>query len=152
MWLRGDGVDIETVLVEPPQPPSAGVVLLCGWGDTAQSLAQPAAAWAERGYLAVSISMRGFGRSGGTDDCGLRQPDDVVAVVEWVRARTERVVLMGISQGGQVALLTAARGAPVAAVSGWSAVTDVAAWRVGSTTSGIAEYIDAVCGDGDLAA
>ena len=57
--------------------------------------------------------MRGFGGSGGEDDCGLEQPDDVVAVVDDLRARhpsVARVGLLGISQGGQVALLAAAAG------------------------------------------
>jgi hypothetical protein len=29
--------------------------------------------------------LRGWGRFGGIDDCGLRQADDVIAVVHWIR-------------------------------------------------------------------
>jgi dipeptidyl aminopeptidase/acylaminoacyl peptidase len=155
LTLRGAGVDIEALVFEPSVAATNGIVLVPGFGDTAQDLSQPAAAFAGLGYLAVSISMRGFGASGGSDDCGIRQPDDVIAVVEWVHEQLAtpegRVVLMGISQGGQVALLAAIRGAAVAAVAAWSAVTDVAAWRETSAVAGIRDYIDAVCRDGDYA-
>jgi len=70
---------------------------------------------------------------------GLRQPDDIVNAVgvlaseAWVLNGT--VGLLGVSQGGQVALLAAARGAPVRAV-----------WRATTSCPGIVSYIDAVCG------
>ena len=60
--------------------------------------------------------MRGWAPSGGADDCGLRQPDDVARAVEWMRTLpgvlADRVALVGFSQGGQVALLTAVRDTP----------------------------------------
>jgi dipeptidyl aminopeptidase/acylaminoacyl peptidase len=139
----------------PPAAAANGIVLVPGFGDTAQKLSEPAAAFAELGYFVVSISMRGFGASGGADDCGIRQPDDVIAVVQWVHEQLAtpegRVGLVGISQGGQVALLAAIRGADVAAVAAWSAVTDVAAWRETTALPAIRDYIDEVCGDGDYA-
>lgn len=98
--------------------------------------------------------MRGFGASEGVDDCGLEQPDDVVAVVDDLRARhagLARIGLLGISQGGQVALLAAARGASIDAVAAWAPVTDVARWRATTTFQGIPDYIDARCADGRLA-
>ena len=153
LMLRGSGVDIEALLFEPIDTATSGVVLVPGFGGTAADLSQPAAAFADIGYLAVSISIRGFGASGGSDDCGVRQPDDVIAVVEWMHEQLVpaegRVGLMGISQGGQVGLLAAIRGARTAAVAAWAAVTDVASWRLTSATPGIRDYIDAVCRDGD---
>src|SRR5262249_32073567 len=77
------------------------------------------------------------------------------AVVAWVHEHLAtpegRVGLMGISQGGQVALLTAIRSASVAAVAAWSAVTDVTAWRETTDVARIRDYIDRVCRDGDFA-
>jgi dipeptidyl aminopeptidase/acylaminoacyl peptidase len=152
LTLRGAGVDIEARLFEPSEAATNGVVLIPGFKGTAGDLSEAAAMFAEAGYLSVAISMRGFGASGGRDDCGLRQPDDVIAVVEWMHEQLApaegRIGLMGISQGGQVALLAAIRGAGTAAVAAWSAVTDVASWRETSETLGIREYIDAVCRDG----
>ena len=103
------------------------------------------------GYHAVAVSMRGFGGSAGRDDCGLRQPDDLVAVLGWMRGRGEidgeRLGLYGRSQGGLVSLLAAAR-VPnlVRAVVVWNAVTDIDHWRQHTAHPGIPAYIEAVCG------
>jgi dipeptidyl aminopeptidase/acylaminoacyl peptidase len=152
--IRGVGVDLEAILFAPGTP-TAAVVLLHGWGGSAETMAAPALELAELGYLAVSVSMRGWGRSGGTDDCGLHQGDDVAAVVGWIESTyprcAPRIGLLGISQGGQVALLAAARSSAVAAVVAWAPVTDVALWRETTEYPGIPEYVDAVCADGDLA-
>ncbi|HEV7760378.1 MAG TPA: alpha/beta fold hydrolase, partial [Acidimicrobiales bacterium] len=154
--IPGAGVDLETITFAAGAP-SAAVVLLHGWGGSAETMVAPAEQLAALGYLAVAVSLRGWGRSGGTDDCGLRQPDDVAAVVDWIGSAhprcAPRVGLLGISQGGQVALLAAARGpaVAVAAVAAWAPVTDVALWRRTTEYPGIPGYIDAVCADGDLA-
>jgi dipeptidyl aminopeptidase/acylaminoacyl peptidase len=152
--IPGAGVELEAIVFAVGEP-SAAVVLLHGWGGSAETMVAPAKQLAALGYLAVAVSLRGWGRSGGADDCGLRQPDDVAAVVDWIGSThprcAPRVGLLGISQGGQVALLTAARCPAVAAVAAWAPVTDVALWRQTTEYPGIPEYIDAVCADGDLA-
>jgi uncharacterized protein len=104
----------------------------------------------DAGYHAISESMRGFGGSGGREDCGLRQPNDSIAVLEWMRDRREidgePLGLYGRSQGGLVALLAAAR-APrlVRAVVVWNAVTDIDHWRDNTQHPGIPAYIHTVC-------
>ena len=152
--VAGAGVPIEVLLFTPTQP-AAAVVLLHGWNGSAQDLATPAQQLAEAGYLALSVSMRGWGGSGGDDDCGLEQPDDVTAVLRWLASErpdvAPRIGLLGISQGGQVALLCAARGAPASAVAAWAPVTDVARWKVTTEHPGIPAYVDRACADGDLA-
>jgi dienelactone hydrolase len=54
---------------------------------------------ADEGYVALALSMRGWPLSGGADDCGLRQPDDVVAAVAWLRAQpgvaVDRIGIVG---------------------------------------------------------
>jgi dipeptidyl aminopeptidase/acylaminoacyl peptidase len=155
--VRGAGVDLDVHLYWAGSlaVPSSAVVLVHGWGGSAATMATPAQELAMLGYLAVAVSMRGWGRSGGADDCGLHQPDDVVEVVRWIGSTfpscAPRVGLLGISQGGQVALLSAARGAAVAAVAAWAPVTHVARWRATTEHPGIRAYIDEVCADGDLA-
>jgi dipeptidyl aminopeptidase/acylaminoacyl peptidase len=151
--VGGAGVDIEALLFAPARPVAA-VVLVHGWGGSAQAMAEPANRLAELGYLAVAVSLRGWGGSGGDDDGGLAQPDDVAAVVAWLASGSPqlsgRIGVLGISQGGQVALLSAARSSLVAAVAAWAPVTDVASWRATTQYPGIPEYIDRVCDDGDL--
>lgn len=154
MTVPGRGLALEALIFEPEGLARGAVVLLHGFGDSAHSLTVPASQFAEHGYVAVSVSMRGFGRSEGHDDCGLRQPDDVVDVVGWVRGRVvgddAPVGLFGISQGGQVALLAAARGAHVNAVAAWAAVTDVECWRETTAHPEVAAYVRDVCADGNF--
>jgi dipeptidyl aminopeptidase/acylaminoacyl peptidase len=103
------------------------------------------------GYGVVLVSMRGWGGSGGRDDGGLEQPDDIVAAIRSLAAEPwvggAAVAMLGVSQGGQVALLAAAKGAPVAAVAAWAPVTDVDRWRATTAYPGIVSYIDRTCSD-----
>ncbi len=61
--------------------------------------------YSEDGYVALALAMRGWPPSGGADDCGLRQPDDVVAVVNWLRSQpgvlADRIGLVGFSHGAK---------------------------------------------------
>ena len=83
--------------------------------------------------------------SGGVDDCGLRQPDDVAAVAAWLRTQpgvlADRIGIVGFSQGGQVALLTATRDPRLAAVVAYFPVTDVARWRQTTNNPAIPTYV-----------
>jgi dipeptidyl aminopeptidase/acylaminoacyl peptidase len=148
LTIAGDGVDIDALLLRRREPAPA-VVAIHGWGGDAHQMTPLAELVHDAGFVALTISMRGWGASGGEDDGGLRQPDDVCRVVEWLGGqsfvRDRRVALLGVSQGGQVALLAAARGAPVAAVVAYAPVTDVDRWRDTTEFPGIPAYIDAVC-------
>src|SRR4051794_12616620 len=144
--LDGAGVAIEAVWWRSDAR-APGVLLLHPYDGDADSVAPMAVALQDAGYHAISMSMRGFGRSGGADDCGLRQPDDVVAVLGWMGARDEivrdRLALYGRSQGGMVALLAAARTlTPVRAVVVWNPVTDLDHWRANTQHPLIPAYID----------
>ena len=148
--LHGSGVEIET-LIRRRGDPSPLVVVLHGWGDDASKMTAVGMLAYSAGFGVALISMRGWGRSGGRDDAGLEQPDDIVRVVRhlgneaWVLDGA--VGLLGVSQGGQVALLAAARGAPVRAVAAWAPVTDLDEWRATTRYPGIVAYIDSTCGD-----
>jgi dipeptidyl aminopeptidase/acylaminoacyl peptidase len=149
--VRTADVDIEVRRFGTDLPVRGSIVLLHGWGGSAESLAPFASAFAGCGYVVTATSMRGFGGSSGDDDCGLHQPDDIGPVVAWARDQASPpgpVALVGISQGGQVALLAAARGVTVDAVAAWAPVTDVARWRDTTRYPGIPEYIDTTCADG----
>jgi len=135
------------------------LIVLHGWqtaGTNGAAVVEGRARrYAEDGYVALALSMRGWPPSGGTDDCGLRQPDDVVAALRWLATQPgvdgQRMGLVGFSQGGQVALLAGAHGAPVRAIAAFYPVTDVALWKTTTANVDIPAYIAAVCEPGGTA-
>jgi len=159
--LAGAGVSLGGILHRPEIPSGTrpAVVVLHGWqpaGTNGAALVEPRARrYAEEGKIALALSMRGWPPSGGADDCGLLQPDDVVQAVRWLAAQPgvdpARIALVGFSQGGQVALLAAARGAAVRAVVAYYPVTDVARWKTTTTNPDIPGYVQAVCEPGGTA-
>ena len=136
------------------QSAQALVVLLHGWHwpdeNPLQTMAPFARSFQAAGLDVVVPAMRGWPPTGGVDDCAGRQVADVVQLTERLegRARPEQlpVFLVGYSQGGQVALLSAARGAAVGATVAYAPVTDMAAWRASTDTHGIRQYLDRECG------
>lgn len=157
--IAADGVVLGGVLHRPdPTNPRPALVVLHGWLPAGSNGAATVEARAQRyaadGYVALALAMRGWFPSGGADDCGLRQPDDVVRAVEWLRAlpgvQADRVGLVGFSQGGQVALLAAARDARVRAVAAVFPVTDVARWKASTANADIPGYVTSVCEPGGI--
>ena len=136
------------------------MIVLHGWqtaGTNGAALVEGRARrYADDGYIALALSMRGWPPSGGSDDCGLRQPDDVIDALRWLANQrgvdSQRLAVVGFSQGGQVALLAASRGAPVRAVVAYFPVTDVALWKHTTANADIPSYITAVCEPGGAAA
>jgi dipeptidyl aminopeptidase/acylaminoacyl peptidase len=158
--IAGDGVTQGGILYRPETPdPRAAVIVLHGWqaaGTNGAALVEARARrFSEDGYVALALSMRGWPPSGGTDDCGLRQPDDVALAVAWLRTlpgvAADRIGVVGFSQGGQVALLTAARDARLRAVVAYFPVTDVARWKATTANADIPGYVTAVCEPGGVA-
>ena len=127
---------------EPQLPP--GVILLHGYGADALQLVGAGRDLAKSGFAALCLSSRGWLGSTGDEDQGFRQPADVIAAALWLRARALSVSLIGFSQGGQIALLAAARShaPPFGAVVAYFAPTDLVAWRKETAESGIAEYLE----------
>lgn len=157
--IAGAGVTLGGILHRPDASEvRPGIVVLHGWqpaGTNGAALVEARARrYSDEGYVALALSMRGWPPSGGADDCGLRQPDDVVRAVEWLGAQpgvnAERIGLVGFSQGGQVALLAAGRSARVRAVVAYYPVTDVARWKITTSNTDIPGYITAVCEPGGV--
>jgi dipeptidyl aminopeptidase/acylaminoacyl peptidase len=128
------------------------VILLHGYSSNAQAMIEPARLLVQEGYAALALSMRGWPGSSGDDDCGLHQPDDIVVALEWLSIHpcidNEHLGIFGNSQGGQVALLTAARSIMLRAVVVYKPVTDIDRWKTHTTQPGIPEYITKVCEPG----
>jgi len=157
--LAGAGVTLGGILYRPEASDARpGIIVLHGWqpaGTNGAALVEARARrYSEDGYVALALSMRGWPPSGGADDCGLRQPDDIASAVAWLRTQpgvnADRIGLVGFSQGGQVALMAAARRARVQAVVAYYPVTDVARWKATTTNTDIPGYITAVCEPGGV--
>jgi dipeptidyl aminopeptidase/acylaminoacyl peptidase len=156
----GAGVPLGGILYRPEiaADRSPAIIVLHGWqpAGTNGALVVEARArrYSEDGYAALALSMRGWPPSGGTDDCGLFQPDDVARAVTWLGMQpgvdANRVGIVGFSQGGQVALLAGARGAAVRAIAAYYPVTDVARWKQTTANADIPGYITAICEPGGV--
>src|SRR4029077_222859 len=66
----GDEMEVELIVIEPSGSPTSAVIRVHGGGGSAETMQPPAQALAEAGHLSVAMSMRGWGGSGGVDDCG----------------------------------------------------------------------------------
>jgi ABC-2 type transport system ATP-binding protein len=115
-----DAVELDTTLYLPAGGGRApAVVLAHGFGGSKQSVASDAQDLAERGYVVLTYSARGFGRS--TGQIGLNDPRfeiaDLSTLLDFLAERDEveldaagdpRVGVAGGSYGGGLALLGAA--------------------------------------------
>ena len=139
-------------------PPSArtapGLLLLHGWDwpdrTPSAGLSEYAREFQQAGYAVLVPNMRGWPPTGGRDDCGGSQVADSQKALRWLGERqsvdANRLFIAGYSQGGQVALLAAARGAPVKAVAAFAPVTDLERWGEQTDTPGIRDYLEVECG------
>jgi dipeptidyl aminopeptidase/acylaminoacyl peptidase len=157
--IPGAGVTIGGVLYRPALAPGEvrpAIVIVHGhlpYGTSGAATVEGVARrYRDRGYIALAMSLRGWPPSGGTDDCALEQPDDVVRVVEWLRGErgveAAHVGLMGYSKGGQMVLLAAARGANVQAVVAYYPPTDLALWKETTGNAATVSYLTAYCESG----
>lgn len=137
--------------------PSTMVVLLHGWGEDASELAPVGVNVADMGVHAISLSMRGWRGSTGVADYGRSDPDDIRRVAAAIRYRfgMERVVLIGFSMGGLVALLTAATdpdssstsdpdpsGRPIDGVVAVSSPVELRSFYSDTAYEGVRRYLD----------
>jgi ABC-2 type transport system ATP-binding protein len=117
---RDERVDIDATLYTPAPDrlPAPAVMVAHGFGGTKQSVASDARELAERGFVVLTWSARGFGRT--TGEIALNSPDYEVAdaqqLVDWLATRSEvvkdapndpRVGVTGGSYGGALSLLLA---------------------------------------------
>lgn len=133
------------------------VLVLHGWLEDGENGAGSVGivAWhlAREGYVSLALCMRGWPDTGGEDDCGGRQPQDVVDAVAWLSRQKGvdpyRIGIIGFSQGGQVALLAAARTPKIKAVVAFFPVTDILRWKQTTQDTGVKEgYIPRRCEPG----
>ncbi|MET0235881.1 MAG: alpha/beta fold hydrolase [Kibdelosporangium sp.] len=115
---QGQPVQLDTTLYLPEQTPAPAVLVAHGFGGNKQSVDSDARELAERGFVVLTWSARGFGRS--TGQIALNAPDAEVAdtslLVTELAKRPEvqkdsdndpRVGITGGSYGGAISLLAA---------------------------------------------
>lgn len=116
-----DGTDLEAWWVDEGEDSDRAVVLVHGWGGdrSDEYVLETAEIYAEAGYAALMLDLRGHG---GSEDVrrtlGDRETRDVRAALSWLEDRgveTEETVLHGFSMGA-AAVVGAAPGTGVAAV------------------------------------
>ncbi|RKG58916.1 acyl esterase [Corallococcus sp. AB011P] len=124
-----DGTVLKANYIAPTTPgPHPAVVFISSWGlNDLEYLAQ-ANALAQKGYVALSYTPRGFWASGGgIDTAGPADIADTSRVIDWMLANTtanpSRIGLAGVSYGAGISLIASgfdSRVKAVAALSGWS--------------------------------
>jgi dipeptidyl aminopeptidase/acylaminoacyl peptidase len=130
------------------------LLLLHGWNwphnDPSAGVVSAARDFQAAGYAVLTPAMRGWPPSGGIDDCAGRQVDDALVLLEWLGRQpgveADQRYMAGFSQGGQVALLAASRGAPVRAVAAFAPVVDPGSWGEETIVAGIRDYVMEECG------
>jgi dipeptidyl aminopeptidase/acylaminoacyl peptidase len=158
--IPAEGIDIKGILYRPAKAglELPAIIILHGWSeyDTKPVELTALAAWnfSREGYVTLALSMRGWPPTGGKDDCGGKQPRDVMAALEWLAQQPEvnpqQLGLLGFSQGGQVALLCAALTDRLNAVVAFFPVTELERWAETTDIDGIRNwYIPSVCSKDD---
>lgn len=140
-----------------PQAPFPAVLLLHGWhlpdDRPASGMQGYADAFLNAGYAVIVPTLRGWSPTGGVDDCAGEQVNDVLQALDWVSnlpdVNAHRLYLVGYSQGAQIALLAASRGAQVRAVAAFAPVSGIASWGAETTYPGIRDYVQEECGGPD---
>lgn len=116
-----DGVTIQGWVIEPGAIGDTVFILMHGYTScrSAPYILDLAKALAGRGYPVVVFDFRGHGESGGSTTIGPREVLDVEAVVGYVAERFpgRRIVLVGFSMGGAVAIVEGAGDPRVYAVA-----------------------------------
>jgi dienelactone hydrolase len=137
--IPGNGITLSGILFQPVTQvsPHPAVIVLHGWlpfgYNGAENVSPLADAPAHSGIVALALSMRGWPNTGGQNDCGLRQSRDIDDVVRWLRSQEnvdpKRLALLGLSQGGLVALLAASHDSELKAIVAYYAPVDVDDWQ-----------------------
>lgn len=126
LLLPGAAGAIETLLAAPRSGPARGIAVICHphplmGGAMTNKVAYTLASTAlKAGLYALRFNFRGVGRSEGVHDHARGETDDVVTVVEALRAASGGqlpLLLGGFSFGGHVALRAAHRVAPALQIS-----------------------------------
>jgi len=121
------GVAIDTSLYLPGKSPAPAILIAHGFGGSKDSVASDAKYFVSKGYVVLTWTARGFGKS--TGEIAMNSVDaevkDTRALISYLakskyvsqdKAGDPRVGIMGSSYGGANALMTASQDARIDAV------------------------------------
>ncbi|MGH3875691.1 MAG: alpha/beta fold hydrolase [Actinophytocola sp.] len=114
----GEGTRLDSTLYLPERTPAPAIIVAHGFGGNKQSVDGDARELAQRGFVVLTYSARGFGRSSGQIALNSRDAEvaDASELVSWLGTRSEvvqdgpddpRVGVTGGSYGGALSLLLA---------------------------------------------
>jgi len=107
-------VNLDTTLYVPEKTPAPAILLAHGFGGTKQSVAGEARTLAQNGFVVLTWTARGFGRSGGLIhlDSPQYEVQDASLLVTYLstlkQVDASKIGVAGASYGGGLALLLAA--------------------------------------------
>jgi pimeloyl-ACP methyl ester carboxylesterase len=124
-----DGTALSAWFVPAGLAGRPSIILLAGYGQDRASLLPQAAYLHRAGYNVLLLDVRGTGDSAGAFTFGMKEPLDVRAAVSFVLDQPgvdpHRIAVQGVSIGGSIAILAAARDPRVTAVVAESAFTSL---------------------------
>ncbi|GAA2734693.1 CocE/NonD family hydrolase [Actinocorallia aurantiaca] len=127
----GDGVTLAAHVNAPQSPGEHPFVLFpSAWDQSAAQSQIPAWKTAKKGYVTISVAMRGFQESGGEIDvAGPKTVHDISTLIDWALANTSadgrRIGIVGLSYAGGISLLAAAHDPRIRAVVSMSSWADL---------------------------
>ncbi len=127
-----DGINLSANIFVPTNlsSPAPAVIFINSWGLNEYEYLQQAAQLAEKGYIVLSYSTRGWGTSGGQiNTAGPQDIDDLSRVIDFLIANypvnENAIGSAGISYGSGISLLGAAHDPRIKAVSAMSSWGDL---------------------------
>ena len=122
------GVSIDTSLYIPSKTPAPAILIAHGFGGSKDSVASDAQYFASKGYVVLTWTARGFGKSTGQISMNAQDGEvaDTRALISYLskskyvtqdKADDPRVGIMGGSYGGANALLSASADSRIDAVA-----------------------------------
>jgi len=130
-----DGMRIVGMLHVPERTPAPGIIFCHGFTGTRieshRLFVHAAREFCKRGFVALRFDFRGSGESEGLfqDMTISGEVEDLKAAISWILKRKEvlkgKIGVNGLSLGGVIAILTAARDPRIKAVSLWSTPADL---------------------------
>lgn len=157
VYIPLQDISMQGLLYRPktPSKKAPAIVIVHGWApynsSPAEEYSYVAKEYAEAGFIALAITLRGWKPTGGDDDCGLKQADDIVNAAKWLSKQpgvdSNKIGLMGQSLGGQVVLSAAARDSIIKATAAYFPITDFRLWGVTTSHSQLMkdDYIYGMC-------
>ena len=137
--------------------PLPGLIVLHEWHpydtNVIETVSDISKSLANAGYVVLALAMRGWPDTGGEDDCGEKQPQDVAIALNWLSqqagVKATALGILGFSRGGSIALLTAAYAKQVRAIIAVYPVTDVERWAETTNLMPIPTwYLPEICAKG----